>query len=421
MNECNIVRDLFPNYIDELCSEDSKRMVENHVQQCEECSQRLSGMQGGEWEEKIDSGETSTQKSKEKQEVEENCEKETELALFRVMKKVVWHRVVMMFFSVIAAIFAIGFLVVVVLAQFHPEWDMEAINIRQIQMRNLAKEKTKDFAEGNIEGFLEGYKNALLNNYHHTNDNEKVIRLVAEKIQNIQEEKINGKEYSVKIADTGWAGFADSKPMYLVVVLLECEEYNVLFNYCFIEDEIYVVGCDVEEREEASIELVASLGWWCEYLSQDMYSTVDLHQDTLINLKLSELAQEKTEAEKKEHCEMRAALTFTKDCTGPKYGYRLLDGEYPDYLKQWGSRIYDFQKNHTLKDIWVQNEGVDMNVKKELRTILWKFTDSHGTEGIMEKKFYYGPGGYEPVDAKEKVYGDGLSEETIEQLEGIFD
>ncbi len=421
MNNCSIVRDLFPNYIDDLCSEDSKKMVESHIQQCEECSQRLRAMQSKDLKESIDFVEMRNQKSKKKRGEKEKNDKATELALFRGMKRVVWHRVVIMFLSIMVAISAIGFLLVVVLAQFHPEWDMEAINIRQIQMRKLAKEKTKDFAEGNIEGFLEGYKNGLLNNYYHTNDNEKVIRLVREKIEKIQEEEINGKEYSVKIVDTAWAGFADSKPMYLVEVVLECGEYNILFDYCFFEDEIYEVGCDVKEGEEASIEVASTINWWCGYLSQDMYGTGDLPQDTLVALNLSETDKEKTESEKKEHCEMRAALTFTKECTAPKYGYRFFDGEYPDYLKQWGYRIYDFQKNHTLENIWVQNEGVDDNVNKELRTILWKFTDRHGKEGIMEKKFYYGPGGYEPVDDREKVYGEGLSEETIAQLEGMFD
>ena len=53
--------------------------------------------------------------------------------------------------------------------------------------------------------------------------------------------------------------------------------------------------------------------------------------------------------------------------------------------------------------------------------MIWKFTDSQGREGVMLKEFYYGPGGYEPADDEENVYGDGLSKETLEWLEGMFD
>lgn len=34
---CNIVKDLLPLYIEEICSEDSKKYVNEHLQECEEC------------------------------------------------------------------------------------------------------------------------------------------------------------------------------------------------------------------------------------------------------------------------------------------------------------------------------------------------------------------------------------------------
>lgn len=37
MNKCEIIRDLFPIYIDDCCSESSKIFVEEHLRECEEC------------------------------------------------------------------------------------------------------------------------------------------------------------------------------------------------------------------------------------------------------------------------------------------------------------------------------------------------------------------------------------------------
>ncbi|MGF9978009.1 zf-HC2 domain-containing protein [Viridibacillus arvi] len=42
---CNIIKDLLPSYIDEICSEDTAKLVEDHVQHCEECKQTLKRLQ----------------------------------------------------------------------------------------------------------------------------------------------------------------------------------------------------------------------------------------------------------------------------------------------------------------------------------------------------------------------------------------
>ena len=41
MNKCNVIKDLLPLYADEICSEDSKEMVEEHLASCKDCTQEL--------------------------------------------------------------------------------------------------------------------------------------------------------------------------------------------------------------------------------------------------------------------------------------------------------------------------------------------------------------------------------------------
>ncbi|TAA71987.1 zf-HC2 domain-containing protein [Planococcus salinarum] len=43
-NECYIVRDLLPSYIDQLCSDESKVFIEQHMSQCDSCSRVLQHM-----------------------------------------------------------------------------------------------------------------------------------------------------------------------------------------------------------------------------------------------------------------------------------------------------------------------------------------------------------------------------------------
>ena len=45
---CNIVKDMLPLYIDDLCSEESKKMVEDHIKECDDCRRVLETMKEGE-------------------------------------------------------------------------------------------------------------------------------------------------------------------------------------------------------------------------------------------------------------------------------------------------------------------------------------------------------------------------------------
>lgn len=45
---CDVIRDLLPLYADEVCSEASKALVEEHLQSCESCEKELRIMRSGE-------------------------------------------------------------------------------------------------------------------------------------------------------------------------------------------------------------------------------------------------------------------------------------------------------------------------------------------------------------------------------------
>ncbi|MDE7418052.1 MAG: zf-HC2 domain-containing protein, partial [Lachnospiraceae bacterium] len=38
---CNIIRDLLPSYVDNICSEDSRCLIEEHISDCEQCRTQL--------------------------------------------------------------------------------------------------------------------------------------------------------------------------------------------------------------------------------------------------------------------------------------------------------------------------------------------------------------------------------------------
>ncbi len=50
---CNTIRDLLPLYADDACSEESRKMVEEHLQECPECSKMLEQLRDSEIEESL--------------------------------------------------------------------------------------------------------------------------------------------------------------------------------------------------------------------------------------------------------------------------------------------------------------------------------------------------------------------------------
>ena len=44
---CKVIEDLLPLYIDEVCSDESKRLVEEHLEECDACSAKLNAQKAG--------------------------------------------------------------------------------------------------------------------------------------------------------------------------------------------------------------------------------------------------------------------------------------------------------------------------------------------------------------------------------------
>lgn len=50
---CNIIEDLIPLYYDEVCSEDSKKIIEDHLKECERCNNYLKSLSSENFQEKV--------------------------------------------------------------------------------------------------------------------------------------------------------------------------------------------------------------------------------------------------------------------------------------------------------------------------------------------------------------------------------
>lgn len=97
---CNICQDLMTLYVDDLCSEDSKKAVEEHINECEKCKKALESMQS---EVKIS--------NLNKKEIEENETFKSSLtAIWKNYKRKTLLKILFVCTSLILALFVGGYL-----------------------------------------------------------------------------------------------------------------------------------------------------------------------------------------------------------------------------------------------------------------------------------------------------------------------
>ena len=55
-NECKVIQDLLPNYIENLTSEESNEIIKKHLKECEKCQKIYESMKENEDDKKIEKG-----------------------------------------------------------------------------------------------------------------------------------------------------------------------------------------------------------------------------------------------------------------------------------------------------------------------------------------------------------------------------
>lgn len=415
---CEIIKDLLPSYLDDLCSEESKKAVEEHLEQCSACQNTLSGMRGEGIEVAREQG---TEQERERKQVEQE-----DLAILRTMKKVVWRRV----FGMVAGIVAAFIAVMLLISQMHPEWDF--FNVEHFMMKQTAKNATEAFVEGNIGEFLAGIqKSAEINaNYYDTQDEQKeVYDLTREQIQKLYETQLKGKEIKVAGYDCGMAyhsyhNYSDEETgwIFTVQTSLEYESQVVELCYSFWDRDKYAVNFilyeDGKDARDGLEKACQSIGDWCLYLQNSIFTAGPSSYAILTNV---EKGQKREQG--KATILQRVGMIFSEDCfgvNGMHYMSEYIDGEFPETIQRWGESYDTFLQNHMVEQVWFESEGIDESSHKEIRTMIWKFEDLQGNSGILLKKFFYGPGGYEPMDETEEIYGQNLQAATLEQLQALF-
>lgn len=100
MMKCEIIRDLMPLYLDDVCSAETKQVVEEHLDECEECRKYIKQMQT---ELKIEKPEP-VDNLEEKKLLQEGAERMKELGRKSIVDKMIIVDTVLNFLLIITAV-----------------------------------------------------------------------------------------------------------------------------------------------------------------------------------------------------------------------------------------------------------------------------------------------------------------------------
>lgn len=393
--KCEVIRDLLPNYIDGLCCDESTKMIQEHLKQCDACRKLYNEMQEPVQNvSDIHPGQDTESENQTK-----------EIAVFRAMKKIVWHRIVGMVIGITLSLIIIIASVFLILSQFHPEW--EGPTVEHYLMKQTARQAANDFIQGDMKGYTKG----IYNMYHsstlpYTTVNEDAYNLYIKRMQKLYDSNSSAFTSSIDEISTGYISFDDASPNYSVTVELK---NGLVLNFYFTNTEIYTAEVCAQDNND-SIELFDEFNSYLTMLSGGILS-----EKSCLD-KFYQICKDIQNGKIKNFSTHTIETLFSENC---EYDYTNHIMHPSERVQQWKKNLFSFLEQNQINYCGSIELPIDQESQKERRKLILQITDSKGNEGIYTKEFYYGMSGYEPVDDKYDIYGD-LDSSCRNKLKTLF-
>ncbi|MGN0605072.1 MAG: zf-HC2 domain-containing protein [Oscillospiraceae bacterium] len=367
--KCEIIKDLLPAYSDGVCSEETKKAIDEHLKECNECSDLLKVYQTD-----IHAADTTANK---------NAAKPFRKIKSRLFKSRIINITLA---SAIAILVAVGVGKFGYLAYGDIAKETDHKSFESLKFENTAKEIISDWTEGDIDCIL---RNSTPS-YYYDLENSDEVAAVEEYRRNVltefYENYLKGKNIEIKTRNTGYTSTLDGD------VILD-SEINVktdsnTFNF-IIE----------EHSGEYKIMLLEITGDAEDYFNK-LSSVLDFDSDFPIWERIYKESM---------NSEIHNLMTG------------LFIGETDDYSENLNNRITDFMNGMKCESFDINNFRFDKNAQNFLVDINMIFSDENGNRIVYTNTFIYYPYKYMIYpDSKPIIINDGVSDEKANQLYNLF-
>lgn len=418
--KCFIVEDLLPEYLEDLCSPETKQAIEEHVLICKNCRKKLDEMK-----------ENNDPKNK------GGATRPEDIQPFKKIRKELKKNRIKKSVAILLLIVVCGVFGVLTIGQFFPSLDCPSYD--SLMYRFRARQIAQKLADGDIKEILKGCSTNIDLSNLGGDTHSSFFYDVSDRLTELHEKIFKGRDVSIHVDsvsyyDRYFVPYDDSddvygpEPCYHVRLTLDVGEGKVFMlirfdnKYSYLPDiwtgemssAEYVVD---KATDENSLEYnIQAFGRYLEYYR--CCCTGMVVEDYMTSLRVS---CQNSETITKECCTSGfLSYYLTDDCT--KLGIINEDTGCTDYSEKTGSGFYEIIKRCQSNNFRITKNDYNEAEKKYDATLYWKVTDLNGRECIMHKAFYYGPTGLQPVDDTETICPeDGFDSEITDNMKTMFD
>lgn len=408
--KCFIIEDLLPEYMEDICSPETKKEIEEHVSGCANCRRKLEIMR------------------KDQEALEGKCALGSEdiKPFQKIEKELKRNRIKKRVAILLLVIVCMGFGILTV-GQFFPTLPLPSYD--SLMYRFEAKQIARELVDGNIEKVLKGASNSL--DFTNRGDSQEVFfRDMVECLTDIHGKIFEGKETKIRvdsvIYEDRYGMETDHKEYcYKVKLILTVEDQEINMTVSFGDKYSYSFGLDMGENMylEANQKGEDSL----EYKIRDMMNYLNYYHETRLgyssirtvtNGRVSARNYESINNSDKDSGFL--SYYFVEDCN--REGEINADTGENDYCLKVGRGFYEILKRCKSNDFQMTHKDYNPEKKKYNVTLYWRITDLKGKTCMMSKEFYYGSTGYEAVDDTETILSEkGFDGKIVENLKEMFD
>ena len=408
--KCCIIEDLLPEYMEDICSSETKKEIEEHVSGCENCRRKLEAMR------------------KDKVMGEEKCAFGSEdiKPFQKIEKELKKNRIKKMVAIVLLIIVCAGFGILTV-GQFFPTLPLPSFD--SIMYRYEAKHIARELVDGNIEEVLKGASNSL--DFTNWGDSKNVFFYdMVKRLKEMHGKIFEGKKTKIRVdsviyEDRYGMETENKEYCYKVKLILTVENQEIYMTVSFGDKYSYSFGLGTGDNMylEANQKGEDSL----EYKIRDMMNYLNYYYETRLGYStIRTVTNGRVSAQNYESIDESdknsgfLSYYFVEDCT--RVSEMNSDTGESDYCLKVGRGFYEVLKRCKSNDFRMNHKDYEPEKGKYNVTLYWRITDLSGRTCILSKEFYYGPTGYEVADDKERILAEeGFDGKIVENLKEMFD
>lgn len=420
--ECHVVEDLFPLYVDDICSPETKQQVEEHLQKCGACRARLEQM-------KQDDGGAGLGTPVGLQDIR---------PFRKISRKMKRNRAVKVA-ALLLLLIVCGVFGVLTAGQFFPTLDCPSYD--SLMYRFRAKEIALELIAGDEDEIREVLA-GIGNDYGSKLLDDERNKLINDVTGHLAENRtaLEGADAAIHVdevsycADEYYSGeeeepkpFGTEYTYYLVKLTVQCADREVYMSIRFYNRNQYTIHMQTEEfaRDLVTKDMDKDS---LEYQVLDINKNLDYYLSSCFGQRIEthllngRISNQNAETLKEDSTFDGAWYTYylTEDCMKP--GVEKEGAYCTEYSQQTAQRLYPILSGCQSNQFQMTDRQYNEAEKKFDATLYWEITDLNGKKCMMTKTFYFGPFGYEPADDTEMIFADeGFDRELVQRLEVVFD